>query len=769
MQQIDEEEQRRRLEEFRRQGRSSDDGDADAARQRDILLEYRQTQASPMGEQRSATQQLQDPSVLNESWLRPGIQATTPAGAAGELAFDVGASAATGGVRGLVTAPQLPLAAANLAARGYSSVADLFREKEDRGQYEPPLPTRNDFLTGARNIGLIDEAMQFYEPQTPLGRIFEMGAGGAAEGFGVGGAISTGRMALSRGRRTFDATGRRSIARDTVGEGVSGLLGGGLAGATMEFTDNPALSLGAGMLGGYAGARSVFSNSRAEQMVRDRTSDINPEDFDRAREIAAAADELGIPITPIEALAVASGGGADDLSILARNVMGVTPQGGTARREMVRRTQAGESVEQAFQAQLESARAGAEPLSTDQAATQLIDLSQRLVREQRQARSAAVRAERDALRGASVDASLVNRVDQQLASSIENLSPNSPVYQAVTKLRLQLRNGKTLDSSLNLNADNLDEFFDLYYATVNASDFRRTIGDDRLAVRVNERVSELDRRFTTEVPERAAFRSAYRAASPPVTQVETMLGGIGSASDRELARRTIERLVSLRPGEAAGDLSQLRGGFDIIAREDPRLAGEILAQHMELVFSRNMREAVDSRRPINSPARFRQALFGESQNRTAIMMMFNSLDTHRGLTPGTTGRAFQNFMDVLASTGQVDAQRPNIGSARSEARQARGLSGVLQAAGRTSLVAPFYAVSSAWQRATGENTYLELARLFTGGGTPGQDVAKYIDEIEAMAAAAPRSPNALIAAGALLGARQGEPLPEDQDPLQQPQ
>jgi hypothetical protein len=402
-------------------------------------------------------------------------------------------------------------------------------------------------------------------------------------------------------------------------------------------------------------------------------------------------------------------------------------------------------------------------MDTEQAATRLIDLAQKTVRDARATRSQAVRAERDALRDASAPLALVQRIDAELAETVERLSPNSAVRQEVQSFRRQLRDGADMDAPLNVNADNLDEFFDLYYATVNASDFKRSIGGDRLAVRINDRMRELDRAFTEQVPERATYRQAYRAASPPVTQVETMLGGIGSTSDRELARNTIRRLFDVGPDQSAGDLAQLGAGFRVIAREDPRLAGELLAQHMDLVFGRNMREAIDSRRPINSPAQFRRALYGNSQTQTSIRMMLNALDAERGLPSGTTAQAFQNFMDTLAATGQVDMQRPNIGQALSEARQGRGISGLAQALGRTSLVAPFYAVSSAWQRATGENTYRELARLFTAAGRPGEETRRYINEIEAMAAAAPRSPEALIAAGTLLGARQGQPLPESDD------
>ena len=747
------ERQRQRLEALRAQREAEQPPEPNPEAQRSRLEEYRL----------SRTQELQRPSVTNPSRLRPGIQAETFGGFLGELGADVGMSALTGASRGIVTTPQIPLAAGNLAARGYSSVADLFRAEGDRGQYEPPLPTREDWLTGAQRIGLIDEVTRFYEPQTPLGRIFEFGGAGFAEGVATGGTLAAGRMALGRGARTFDRTGRSMIASDALGEGVAGLTGGGLAGAALEMSDDPTLSLGAGLLGGFAGSRAVFANRRYEEMVRSRTTDVTPEEFDRAREIAQAAESLGIEIMPIEALAAASQGGADDLAVLARNVIGVTPQGGRARRAAVERAQAGGSVEQAFRARLDEVRAGADPMDTEQAATRLIDLAQRTVRDARATRSQAVRAERDALRNAAAPLALVQRIDAELANTVERLSPNSTVRQEVERFRRQLRDGNDLDAPLNLNADNLDEFFDLYYATVNASDFQRSVGDNRLAVRINDRMRELDRAFTNQVSERAAFKEAYRAASPPVTQVETMLGGIGSASDREIARNTIRRLFEVGPEQSAGDLAQLGAGFRVIAREDPRLAGELLAQHMDLVFGRNMREAVDSRRPINSPAQFRRALYGNSQTQTAIGMMLNALDAERGLTPGTTARAFQNFMDTLAATGQVDMQRPNIGQALSEARQGRGISGLAQALGRTSLVAPFYAVSSAWQRATGENTYRELARLFTGGGRPGVNTEQFITEIERMAAAAPRSPEALIAAGTLLGARQGQQPPETED------
>lgn len=756
MQEVSQEElerQRQRLEALRAQRGAEQPAAPDAESQRTRLEEIRL----------SRTQELQSPSVTNPSRLRPGIQAETLGGAVAETALDVGASATTGLARGAVTAPQLPLAAGNLVARGYSSGRDVFRQPESRGGYEPPLPTREDWLAGARNIGLIDEATQFYEPQTALGRIFQAGGQGFTEGVATGGTIAGGRMLASRGGRTLDSTGRRMITSDALGEGVAGLYGGALAGAAMEVSDDPTLSIGAGVLGGFAGSRQVFANRRYEEMVRSRSADIAPEEFDRAREIAQAAESLGIQIMPIEALAAASAGGADDLSVLARNVIGVTPQGGRARRAAVERAQAGGSVDEAFRARLEEIRAGADPMDTEQAAEQLVDLAQGVVRNERAARSQAVRSERDALRSAAAPLSLVQRIDAQLAESVESLSENSKVRKSVDDLRLQLRDGNSLEAPFNLNADNLDELFDLYYATVNAGAFRRSIDADRLAVRVNDRMRELDRAFTENVPERAAFKQAYRAASPPVTQVETMLGGIGTATERELARNTIGRLFNVGPDQSAGDLARLGAGFRVIAREDPRLAGELLAQHMELVFGRNMRDAIDSRRPINSPAQFRRAIYGDSQTRTSIQMMLNALDAERGMTSGTTSRAFENFMDTLSATGQVDMQRPNIGQALSEARQGRGISGLAQALGRTSLVAPFYAVSSAWQRATGENTYRELSRLFTGAGRPGVNTRQYIDEIEAMAAAAPRSPEALIAAGTLLGARQGQPPQEDDD------
>lgn len=702
---------------------------------------------------RAAMDDMQLESVTNPSAMRGGIQASTPLGAIGEQAGDILVSGATSAERGLIAAPQIAPAAVNLGARAFNASANLFRD-EPR-QYEPPAITREQWLNAAFDMGVLSPAGATYEPQTPAGRIVGMGAGGAAEGLGFGAGISLGRRTVSAARGGPAGRGLvQGTREDVAGETLAGFAGGASGAAGFELTGDPVLATIFGVGGGLGGARTMFASTRADEMIRERVSDladIEPGAFDQARRIQNAAARLNPPVfvSAPEAISLAARGGeANELAALAGQILNRSRGGRELASAITRRSQEGGEIEQAFRSQIDNILQGEELQGLDEAAAALVSVSRDLVRNARRARTDSAQQYLDQMMVQRVDEGFAQSIDEALAESISTIeSPNSVVRGAVSELRNQLVKA---DGSFISNVDELDEWFRTYNAAVSAGNLNSTVKERRLAARVNRIVRGYDSALDELSQPRRQYNQEFaRFSEEVVNPLERAIGGIANEAERTSARSAVQSLLGYSPSRPIEDVGRIRSGFRYIVDADPEVAAQVLAAHIDDVFSSNMRDAVDARRSIAAPAQFRRALYGTANSRSTINALMNQMDVARGMRPGTTFDAFENFMLASAATGQIPGTSSRIaraGNVGAEAETPRGFSGAAASVGENLVIAPTRGLARIWQQATAQNTYNQIARAFLRPDA--------IDQIEELAGLSPRAPRALTLGGTIVGGRQ---------------
>ena len=585
---------------------------------------------------------------------------------------DVARSAGGAIQRGLVAAPQIVPATINLAGR---VLPGLYGEEG----YEDPLITREEWLQGARDLGVLAE--QPYEPGTGLARVVSGGSEALAEGGGLAGGIRGGARAA--GRR-IGGREMRDIAEEAVTSGVAGA--GIQTGA--EITGEPnALSVIGGLAAGAAAGRVMMSNSRGRDMIRNATTNYPDEVFEAADQVMVRAARDGVPVGADEALMQAAQSAGYDISALQRLSgearASLSAGGASMRQQEVMRSAMGgpldeyvggltrgvdedapyraQSVAGSVLSDLADERtAMTQPYYAETAAQRLTETGQPVMQVPSDVPAGAPALLREVREGEA----LLSSTRRQLQEIVDT-SPSRDAREAAADALegLSLPSGQPIET-----IDDMASWLVEQRQALNARSGRaqRSLGQIFGQIDDDLRLISPEYRGAQE-----NFEQISRAINNPM---ERALGAIANPRELENARSVYQWLST---GGRAGGANELRQGFGAIANADTGTARQL----QQWFVREAMTSAANNVPPTQRPSELGQALFGsimQGENGQAMRVMNDVLDEISNLPQGTTQSAWENAMQSLSTvalrpTGAVQSSVEQAGRARGAAAVGQGL------------------------------------------------------------------------------------------------
>lgn len=583
-------------------------------------------------------------------------------------------------VQAAPSATQLPMAAANLASRvdprnydwsqGYRAVVP------GSGAYDAPLPTREEFMGGiARRTG---DERYVWQGGTPESRLVQGVVSAGLEGGLTAAAVRGGPMAFRAGRnmRAPSRTETGFLARDVAASGgvdaAATATGIGLA----EVTGNPYVGMAGGLATGQVGSSAFFGRGPSGD-VRRALSDLSEDDIRYARTVLQAAQDEGISLTGMDAIALASATTGPELVGLYRQAVNLLGEGDPASRVRRRNVgtgarggefdtgQFGEALRR-FQRE----RLGVEGVPDQEAAA---------IGAQGAASSAVDRARVEARRvygpmyrqleqSHLPDGFVQAARDRIMRRAETQFGPESAEMREIERLTSEL-DGMTTQAQF----ENWRQGF--YARTSRSSPDTVDPISSRVGGALGREMQVLDRYLQTQSANfRDARRSYAQSQQEIVDPVVRAVGGIADRNGRSTARQVVRAIVEdtdMEPGV-------LRRGFGAIAEQDPEAASQLLSMYIQRQFdtSFSSNAGAGGRPRLTAGGDWHARMFGNETNVQNLRAMFNTVDEARDLPSGTSFTAFSRLMDLAQASGQNRASGVSgLGPAMGEQMESGRLTG----------------------------------------------------------------------------------------------
>ena len=606
---------------------------------------------------------------------------------------DLARSIGGGLQRGVVALPQLPAAVGNLVARLDRRNTEGADELGGGGVYNPPFITREEWLQGARDLGVLSE--EPYYGGTPISRVIQGGSEALAEG-GTGGLVRRGAgRGLARLSQRF-ADRSPSVLEEAVTSGAAG-LGAQAAIETPGLGVIEGAPLAAGLISGLVAGRYTMSDNNARAALRARVGNIPDSVFDEAQSLIDSAASQGITLGPDEALMRAAfnqGVETGGLESLSRAVRGSDEFGAPMRQMEAERFAPGGS-----------ARSLLDEFASELPDYNVGDALQRegsgVVRGLRAERTEMLRPYAEAARETPITEATrdtLRRVEGELFA-LENNSANPAVAREARRARESLYDeGNRLRIR---SAMDLKDWADGVNSRIGSQALREEGSFGALDGAIGPIVARV-RGAMDDYPALVGLNENYAQVSRSlVNPVEDVLSGLSDPNARREASTVFNFIAR------GGDLENraaFRRAFDQIRDANPEVAQDALDVFVG-------RQIEDLRGGLDDPSvrnRAGQTIYRNlmtGNNRAAIEIMMDSMDQVHGLDRGQTFSAFSNAMEVLRTTSMRSG---GVESATAGLSQASGITGsaqrVLEGVG---------GIGASLRNMVSRNSFGELGRRFS--------------------------------------------------------